>query len=138
MKIAAVTEDGINISQHFGRAPYYVVVTVEDGKVVSKELRDKIGHAQFAAEHQEEHRPASQENDPRGHGFDPAAQNRHARMAAAIQDCDILLARGMGAGAYSSLAQAGIRPILTDIPIIDEAVQAVLRGDIVDHPEKLH
>lgn len=138
MKIAFVTEDGINISQHFGRAPYYVVVTVVDGKVVSKELRDKLGHAQFGAGHEEEHQPASQQNDPRGHGFDPAAQNRHARMAAAIQDCDLLLGRGMGAGAYSSLAQAGIRPIVTDIPTIDEAVQAVLRGDIVDHPEKLH
>jgi predicted Fe-Mo cluster-binding NifX family protein len=138
MKIAAVTEDGITISQHFGRAPYYVVVTIADGKVVSKEVRDKVGHAQFASEHQEEHHPAGQENDPRGHGFDPAAQNRHARMVAVIQDCDILLARGMGAGAYSGLAQANIRPILTDIPTIDEAVQAVLRGDIVNHPEKLH
>ncbi len=29
MKIAAVSEDGITISQHFGRAVYYVVVTVQ-------------------------------------------------------------------------------------------------------------
>ncbi len=134
MKIAAVSEDGVTISQHFGRAPYYVVVTIEDGKVVSKELRDKLGHAHFANEpHGEQHG-----SDPRGHGFDPAAQNRHARMAATIQDCEILLARGMGAGAYASLTQAGIRPILTDISSIDEAVQAVLRGDIVDHQERLH
>jgi predicted Fe-Mo cluster-binding NifX family protein len=60
MKIAAVTEDGITISQHFGRAPYYVVVTIADGRVVSKEVRDKVGHAQFASEHQEEHHPAGQ------------------------------------------------------------------------------
>jgi predicted Fe-Mo cluster-binding NifX family protein len=33
MKIAAVTEDGVIISQHFGHAPYYVVLTVEDGRV---------------------------------------------------------------------------------------------------------
>jgi len=31
MKIAAVTEDGTTISQHFGRAPYYLVVT-DNGK----------------------------------------------------------------------------------------------------------
>lgn len=135
MKIAAVSEDGITISQHFGRAPYYVVVTVEDGKGIAKELRDKLGHTHFAGEHHEEH---SHEGDPRGHGFDSAAQSRHARMAAAIQDCEVLLARGMGAGAYASLSQAGIRPILTDIVTIDEAVQAVLRGDIVDHKERLH
>jgi predicted Fe-Mo cluster-binding NifX family protein len=29
VKIAAVTDDGINISQHFGRAAYYWVVTIE-------------------------------------------------------------------------------------------------------------
>lgn len=135
MKIAAVSEDGVTISQHFGRAPFYVVITVEDGKVVSRETRDKMGHAQFAGESHEEH---GHETDPRGHGFDPAAQTRHARMAGAIADCDVLLARGMGGGAYESMRQAGIRPVVTDIPGIDEAVQAVISGQIVDHTERLH
>jgi len=135
MKIAAVSEDGVTISQHFGRAPFYVVVTVEDGKIVSREQRDKMGHAQFAGEpHAEEAHGA----DPRGHGFDPAAQNRHTRMAAAIADCQVLLARGMGAGAYQGMEQAGIRPIITDIPTIDDAVRAYLSGEILDHTERLH
>jgi len=135
MKIAAVSEDGVTISQHFGRAPFYVVVTVEDGKIVSREMRDKMGHAQFAGEpHAEEAHGA----DPRGHGFDAGAQSRHARMAAAIADCQVLLARGMGAGAYESMKQAGIRPIVTDLPTIDAAVQAYLAGGLEDHVEKLH
>ena len=132
MKIAVVSEDGVTISQHFGRAPFYIVVTIEDGQIVSREQRDKVGHAHFAGELHAE------EQHPRGHGFDPAAQGRHARMSAAIADCQALLARGMGAGAYESLQQAGIRPVITDIPTIDEAVQAYLAGRIVDHPERLH
>jgi predicted Fe-Mo cluster-binding NifX family protein len=135
MRIAAVSEDGETISQHFGRAPFYVVVTVEDGKIVARETRDKMGHAQFAGDTHEEH---GQEADPRGHGFDPAAQSRHSRMAAAIADCDVLLARGMGAGAYESMRQAGIRPIVTEIAAIDQAVQEVISGQITDHVEKLH
>lgn len=135
MKIAAVSEDGVTISQHFGRAPFYVVVTVENGKIVAREKRDKMGHAQFASEpHAEEAHGA----DPRGHGFDPAAQDRHTRMAAAIADCDVLLARGMGAGAYASMQQAGIRPVVTDIPVIDAAVAAYLAGALTDHTERLH
>ncbi len=134
MKIAAVSEDGVTISQHFGRAPFYVVLTIEDGKIVSREQRDKLGHAQFAGEpHQE-----APGEDPRGHGFDPAAQDRHVRMAAAIRDCQILLARGMGAGAYYSMEQAGIRPVITDIANIDEAALQAARGTIVDYKEKLH
>jgi len=135
MKIAAVSEDGVTISQHFGRAPFYVVVTVEDGKIVARERRDKMGHAQFAGE---PHAEASHGADPRGHGFDAGAQSRHARMAAAIADCQVLLARGMGAGAYQSMAEAGIRPVITDVPTIDEAVQAYLAGTLEDHVEKLH
>jgi predicted Fe-Mo cluster-binding NifX family protein len=135
MKIAAVTEDGQTISQHFGRAPHYAVLTVEDGQIVGRELRDKLGHAHFAGEPHEEQAHGA---DPRGHGFDAAAQDRHARMAAAIADCQVLLARGMGAGAYESMKQAGIRPLVTDMANIDEAVQAYLAGSLNDHIEKLH
>ena len=134
MKIAAVSEDGVTISQHFGRAPFYVVVTVEDGKIVSHEKRDKMGHAQFSGETHE----GAHGEDPRGHGFDPAAQNRHTRMAAAIADCEVLLAGGMGAGAYESMKQASIRPIVTDIASVDEAVQAYIEGRLMDHTERLH
>jgi predicted Fe-Mo cluster-binding NifX family protein len=132
MKIAAVSEDGVTISQHFGRAPFYIVVTIEKNTIVSREKRDKMGHAHFAGE------PHAEGEDPRGHGFDPAAQSRHARMAAAISDCEVLLARGMGAGAYESMRQANIQPIITDIANIDEAIQAYLAGALTDHPEKLH
>jgi predicted Fe-Mo cluster-binding NifX family protein len=134
MKIAAVSEDGVTISQHFGRAPFYVVVTVEDGEIVAREKRDKMGHNQFGGETHEEAHGA----DPRGHGFDPAAQDRHARMVTAIADCEVLLARGMGAGAYESMKQANIRPVVTDVENIDEAVQAYLAGSLKDHVEKLH
>jgi len=134
MKIAAVSEDGVTISQHFGRAPFYVVLTIENGQIVARERRDKMGHAQFAGESHE----AAHGEDPRGHGFDPAAQNRHARMAAAIADCQILLTRGMGAGAYESMKQAGIRPIVTDVAHIEAAALAAARGELTDHAERLH
>ena len=135
MKIAAVSDDGFTISQHFGRAQYYIVVTVENGEIISHETRSKLGHGQFAGENRDEHQKIE---DPRGHGYDPAAQNRHARMATAIADCDVLLTRGMGAGAYESMKQAGIRPVVTSIVNIDEAVKAVISGEITDHTEMLH
>jgi len=135
MKIAAVSEDGVTISQHFGRAPFYVVVTIEDGKVTSREKREKIGHAQFAGEPHGAHGSGA---DARGHGFEPEAQGRHARMVEAIADCDVLLARGMGAGAYESIKRAGVRPVVTDVEDVDAAIHAFLAGTLTDHVEKLH
>jgi len=90
MKIAAITDDGRTISQHFGRAPYYLVATVENGAIVNREMRDKLGHAHFADEPHE----GDQSGQP--HGFGPAAQNRHVQMAEAIADCQALLCGGMG------------------------------------------
>ena len=131
MKIAVITDDEQTISQHFGRAPYYLVATIENGQIVQRERRDKLGHAHFSNEPHVQ-QPGEQ------HGFDPASQDRHARMVVAIKDCEVLLCRGMGAGAYESMKQAGIRPIVTDIPGIDEAVQAYLEGKIVDRTDRLH
>ena len=133
-RIAAVSEDGVTISQHFGRAPFYVVVRVEEGRVVSRERRDKLGHAQFAAEGHE----VPPDADPRGHGFDPVAQDRHGRMVAVIADCQVVLARGMGAGAFEGMQHAGIEPVVTDVENIDAAVEAYVAGTLRNHVEKLH
>ncbi len=81
MKIAAISEDGINISQHFGRAPLYIVVTVEDGKIVNKETRAKTGHHTFAAHHHPDLAPGER------HGYDAGSQVRHSSMAETISDC---------------------------------------------------
>jgi predicted Fe-Mo cluster-binding NifX family protein len=132
MKIAAITEDGKTISQHFGRAPYYLVVTVENGQITERQLRDKLGHFHFANQPHE----AEQPNQP--HGMDPASHNKHLQMAEAIADCEALLCRGMGMGAYQSMQAFGIRPVVTDIAAIDEAVMAYVGGSIVDQVERLH
>jgi predicted Fe-Mo cluster-binding NifX family protein len=141
MKIAAITDDGQTISQHFGRARYYKVFTVDDGKLTGSEMRDKAGHHSFAGEddqhhdHDHEHGEGS---DPRGHGFGAQADARHMAMVESITDCDVVLVRGMGRGAYLAMEAAGLKPIVTDIGAIEEAVQAFLDGEIVDHTERLH
>ena len=50
MNISVITNDGKTISQHFARVLYYLVVTIEEGKVTYTEMREKIGHKQFASQ----------------------------------------------------------------------------------------
>jgi predicted Fe-Mo cluster-binding NifX family protein len=132
MKIAAITDDGHAISQHFGRAPYYLVLTIEDGRIVERVLRDKLGHANFADQPHESELPGQP------HGYGPIAQNRHTLMASAIADCQVLLCGGMGAGAYESMRARGIKPVVTDLVSIDEAVRAFIEGRLIDQTERLH
>jgi predicted Fe-Mo cluster-binding NifX family protein len=132
MKIAAITDDGKILSQHFGRARHFLVVTLEEGRIVSQELRDKAGHHTFAPHEGPGHDPAGP------HGFDPASRGRHAQMLAAIADCQVVLAGGMGQGMLQNLEQAGIRPVLTGEPRIDEAIRLFLDGRLEERPGLAH
>lgn len=127
MKIALVTEDGKTISQHFGRAPYYAVITVEDGQIAGREQREKFAH---------HHGPGEPQHGAGHQGAE--ADQTHNQMLSAITDCEVLLSRGMGYGAYRSLQQAGIKPMIVDVAGIDEAVQSYVAGTLVDHAERLH
>lgn len=132
MKIAAITDDGKTISQHFGRAQYYLVLTIESGQVTQRELRNKLGHAHFA------NQPHAAEGPDQPHGMDSAAHSKHLQMAEAIADCEALLCGGMGMGAYQSMASRGIKPVVTDIGDIEEAARAYAEGKIVDRVDRLH
>lgn len=133
MKIASVTENGNTISQHFGRAPLYVVVTAEDGKVLSKETRAKAGHHDF---HQAETKADECGCGVHGHG--EGVDAKHRTMADSIADCSVVMAGGMGWGAYESMKSRGIEPIVTDVGNIDEAVSLYLKGELPNLMERLH
>jgi transcriptional regulator with XRE-family HTH domain/predicted Fe-Mo cluster-binding NifX family protein len=132
MKIAVITDDGQTISQHFGRAPYYLVFTIEGGKIVERELRDKMGHNQFSAH------PHAHDSHTPEHGTDAASHEKHSSMAETIADCKAILCGGMGMGAYESMRRLNIQPVVTDLSDIDAAVQAFITGKLVDHTELLH
>lgn len=133
MKIAVITEDGKTISKHFGRAPYYMIVTIENGKIEKKEQRNKAGHHTFGDQPHAETVPGEK------HGYDTASQSKHATMAETIADCKVLIAGGMGWGAYDSLKSMGIETIITDVDDIEEAVKLYAQGKLANlASERLH
>ncbi len=119
MKIAFVTEDEQTISAHFGRAPKVVVVTVEDGKEVAREVRDKEVHGH---DHDHDH--------DHGHGH-----HDHGSIFSTMADCDALVVRGIGSPAVAHAQNMGLRVFLTRRKTIDEALAAYLAGEL-DHDER--
>jgi predicted Fe-Mo cluster-binding NifX family protein len=132
LKIATVSENGTTISQHFGKAPFYIVLTVENGKITEKQKRMR-GTQNICACHHDSHNDCHE-----SHGNDAESQAKHTGMADSIADCKVLIAGGMGYGAYQSLKSRNIETIITDVANIDEAVQLYLDGKIVNLMEKLH
>jgi predicted Fe-Mo cluster-binding NifX family protein len=135
MKIAIVTTDGERVSQHFGRSPYYKIYTLEEGDPVGVEMRQRgTGHFDPATRHEEESHGMHTEGQ--GHGYSPDARHRHHTMAAELADCDVLIAGGMGRGAYESFTRAGLRVILTDLQDINDVVNAWVGGTLKNLAEE--
>jgi len=114
--IALPTDDGTTLCPHFGRAHYYKVVEITDGKVTASELRDKFAHV-----HSEE----AQE------GPEPSHDEAHARMSDAARGCDTIIVGGMGAGAIDAMTAAGYTVMQTDMSNLDEIIEAFCKGTFV-------
>jgi len=128
MKIAVVTNDGDYVSQHFGRSRFYKIYTIENDKIIDREMRER-GTGHFARQAHSHHDEPHYDSEGR-HGYGAEAQSRHSAMAAEISDCQVLIAGGMGRGAYDSFKAAGLEVILTDYDSIEEAVTAYMEGKI--------
>lgn len=153
-KIAIVTDDGVNVCAHFGRANYYEVVTVVNGTVTERERREKpnfhgAAHANVQSGNSDEgHRHSHSGNGQNGHGHHSSgngqnghghnSSGKHQAMAGVISDCDMILAKNMGHGAYMGMLEHGIEPCVTNHTKIDDAIAAVLDGSLINHTERLH
>jgi predicted Fe-Mo cluster-binding NifX family protein len=132
MKIAFVTDDGVAITQHFGRAGKYLVVEIEDGKELSRDLRDKLGHTHFRqAEKEHSHAENQAHNDPADH-------SKHVQMMAAIEDCDVVVCGGMGRGAFQSIVSLGKEVFMTNTNDINGALKGYLAGELVNMSDLVH
>ena len=102
MKIA-VTYDNGNVFQHFGRTENFKIYNVENGKVVSSEVMSSNGVG-------------------------------HEALAWLLKDntVDVLICGGMGQGAQDALAEAGIEVCAGAEGDTDAAVEAYLRGELVN------
>ena len=102
MKIA-VTYDNGNVFQHFGKTEYFKIYEVEENKVVSSEVMSSNGS---------------------GHGA----------LAGLLADSsvDVLICGGIGGGAQSALAEAGVELCAGAQGNTDEVVEAYLRGELVN------
>ena len=122
MRIAFVTDDGEEISAHFGRAQFYLMVDVRDGEEVGRELVPK--------------------SQPSEHVHGPGEEHRHGKGHGAkfhlLEGCDVLVARGMGHRAVERAGGMGLEVIVCDEKTVDVALKAYLDGTLAHNPARIH
>jgi predicted Fe-Mo cluster-binding NifX family protein len=132
MKIAFVTDDGITITQHFGRAGKYLIVEVEEGREVSRDLRDKLGSMQLKQTKNDHKNDGVRDHDS------SAAHSKHVQMMAAIEDCDVVVCGGMGRGAFRSIVSLGKEVFMTNTGDINDALKGYLAGELANMSDLVH
>lgn len=125
MKIAIATDDKINIAVHFGGSEFILVNTIENGRIVDQEVRDKPGHHTFSGT---ESHPQTDEKGR--HGLGVEAEQRHRKMLDVFKDCEVLIVNRIGTGAYDYFMISGVRVVATDVINIDEAVGLCMKGEL--------
>jgi predicted Fe-Mo cluster-binding NifX family protein len=119
-RIAAVTDDGLILSNHFGMALQYLVSETEDDRILRQEARAKPHHSVHPDHGQ-----------PQSHN-----EQLHEDMFTPIRDCQVLLVGGMGGGAYKKAQSVGLEVVLTGGTIAD-ALQAYLNGQLISSDLRL-
>ncbi len=126
MKIAITSENGKTVSKHFGKATQYVVINIEDGKIVSRETRPKIAHLHADCS---KHKVCACQC--RNQDCEASVYDRHRTMIVNILDCSILLAGGMGIGVREMLTSRRIQAVITHCENIEDAVKLYFKDN---HP----
>ena len=120
-KIAFPTEDGQTISRHFGRAPLFKVIAIQNGVQTAVELR---GNPNEQSPHEHEHQGGRNQ----GHG---------AKFAL-VADCQVLIGAGMGQPAYDRLQNMGLEVFLTGEKQIDAALAHYINGTLTSDMRRIH
>jgi predicted Fe-Mo cluster-binding NifX family protein len=98
VKIAIPTNDGINLSAHFGRCRQFLIFEARNGQVKLIETRTNAGCHGHGG----------------GSGDGVAAQHGHSGFVEALRDCETVLCSGIGTGAVEALKAGGIAVVLVE------------------------
>ncbi|RUA15364.1 MAG: hypothetical protein DSY55_06475 [Clostridia bacterium] len=132
-RIAIPTDDGKTISRHFGQARAFLIVTLENGEIADRELREMPDVGDTNHHHHDHHHNHDHEH-ARGMGGNPA----HMAKFDYIRDCQFLIGGGMGQPAVQRLNNMGIQVALTDHKDIADLLQEIKSGQVKHNPRRIH
>jgi predicted Fe-Mo cluster-binding NifX family protein len=119
-KIAVAQMNGSDISKHFGRSRYFGIYTISEDRIEGPDMINNTftHHARRSVNEKVDHHNHSDHH----HNHD------HKSVVEGLQDCQVLIAGGMGMGAINSLSDAGIEVIITDNFNARDAVYQYSKG----------
>ncbi|MGD0500306.1 MAG: NifB/NifX family molybdenum-iron cluster-binding protein [Bryobacteraceae bacterium] len=108
-RIAIATADGASVCDHLARSVAFVVLEMEDGRIVSRSVR-------------------SRDSGPCGN---------HKSFVEMLEGCQAVICGGIGQGAFDSLTAHGIQPVVAaGACSIEDAASRHLAGTLAATGER--
>ncbi|MBT3802867.1 MAG: iron-molybdenum cofactor biosynthesis protein [Bacteroidetes bacterium] len=126
MKIAIPSDNGSQISRHFGRAKGFIVFTIEERVIQNEEFVDNrfTGHSQGL-------------HVSHGHQGGDEHHHSHQGILQALENCSIVIAGGMGKRLVTDMKSSNKQVFITKEVIARKAVELFLE-DKLDHQDDLY
>ncbi len=116
MRVAIASDDRETISAHFGRTMGFMIFDIEDNKITGTEYRENnfTPHARGGAE---------------------KVTSRSAPVLEALDDCDAVIANGMGRRILMALQEENINAVITTELNVKKAVDKYINGELDNRPD---
>jgi predicted Fe-Mo cluster-binding NifX family protein len=119
MKIAIASNDGKEISKHFGQSEGFVIVNIADsGEKSLAYIKNTFTNHALGKKDSDDH------------------ENKHDAILSALSGCKAVISNGMGMKIYNDLNGVGIRPIISDETNVETALELFLSDKLTDHPNR--
>jgi predicted Fe-Mo cluster-binding NifX family protein len=126
MKIAIASMDGKTISSHFGKSPYFLIYEIAGNVIKGQSRIDNTFTHHF------------RKNKESGNAHSEHGHHDHSMLVEGLKDCQVVIAGGMGEGAYQDLTTHGFEVFIADEPDPSTAVNKYLSKELINHTERLH
>jgi predicted Fe-Mo cluster-binding NifX family protein len=120
MKIAIPSNDNISVSAHFGRSRGFIVFDTTQQKILTDVYRENFVTGHMTGQHTEHSGEHS---------------HSHSGILDLLQDCEIIIAGGMGQRLYSDFMSANKKIFVTRESDARQAVKLFLGNQLDNNPD---
>jgi predicted Fe-Mo cluster-binding NifX family protein len=124
MKVAIASDDQVHVAGHIGRVRGFIIYSISDNKIQSKNYLSNsfTNHS---------HSESQQQNHATGN------HHGHNRLIDALKGVEALIFISGGWRLVEDLKNNGIKPIMTNELIADEAIEKYLKGELLEKEENV-
>ena len=123
MRIAVASDDGINVTGHVGKCRRILIIDVENGEILKKEIRKNSFTDHSIGKNEKS-------NHGNGHGGGHGNNDGHKRLAEGLKDCKYLISHGMGWKLVEDIKSFGIEPLVTSETNAEQAAIMLEEGKL--------